>query len=662
MPSTLEMTLTLLASAVAGVLAFRVLKLPPILGYLAVGVLIGPRALGLAADDKTVKDFAEFGVVFLMFSIGLEFSLTKLRTMRKIVFGFGASQVFLTMILAIPMGYVLRFISPLSLPWHVLLALGGALAMSSTAIVIKLLAERMELDSPHGKNAVGVLLFQDLVVIWLLILVPSLGKNPGDIVFALGLASVKILIALVLIFYIGQRLFSYWFKLVAGLQSQELFMLNLLFVALGMAAITESLGLSMALGAFIAGMLIAETPYRYQVEEGIQSFRDVMLGLFFITVGMLVDIGVVYRNAPLVLALLVGPLLVKFAIIAGLARKFGSSPGVAIRTGLCLTQAGEFGFVLLNQIDALDWINPDLSQAVLASMLISMLISPVLIQYSDKIALRFSRNEWLSQSLNLTKIASQSVRYDNHVIICGFGRAGQNLASMLELENIKYLALDLDPDRVLEASEAGNSVVYGDARKTNTLNASGISRAKAVVISFNNTPAAMRVLNAVKEVSPDIPILVRTSDDADLEKLQKAGATAVIPELIEGSLMLASHVLMVSGVPMRRVVRRITEAREQRYGLLRGYFRSSEDDEVVAVDSKRLHSIHLNSDSAAIGKTLSILDGIEVEVQALRRKDMQTNGDYQKVQPDHQVVLQIDDVLVLKGNLECLEKAERVLI
>lgn len=662
MPSILELTLTLLASAVAGVLAFRVLKLPPILGYLAVGILIGPKALGLAADDSTVKDFAEFGVVFLMFSIGLEFSLTKLRSMRKIVFGFGASQVFLTMILAIPLGYFLRFVLPISLPWHVLLALGGALAMSSTAIVIKLLAERMELESPHGKNTVGVLLFQDLVVILLLILIPSLGRNPGDIALALGLASVKILIALILIFYIGQKIFSYWFRLVASLQSQELFMLNLLFVALGMAAITESLGLSMALGAFIAGMLIAETPYRYQVEEGIQSFRDIMLGLFFITVGMLVDMGVVYRNAPLVLALLIGPLLLKFVIITGLARKFGSSPGVAIRTGLCLTQAGEFGFVLLNQIDELDWIDPELSQAVLASMLISMLISPILIQYSDKIALRFSRNEWLSQSLNLTKIAVQSVRNENHVIICGFGRSGQNLASMLELEQIKYIALDLDPDRIKEASDAGIPVVYGDPRNINTLNAAGLARAKAVVISFNNTPAAMRIISEVERVRPGIPVLVRTSDDSDLEKLQNAGATEVIPELIEGSLMLASHVLLVTGVPMRRVVRRITEAREQRYGLLRGYFRSNESDDLSGADTKRLHSVHLNADSASIGKTLAILESTGVEIQTLRRKDVSPSATYQKIEPLLNVVLQADDVLVLKGNSECLEKAERLLI
>lgn len=660
MPSTLQLILTLLASAVAGVIAFRILKLPPVLGYLAVGVLIGPKAIGLTPDDSMVKDFAEFGVVFLMFSIGLEFSLTKLRAMRKIVLGFGASQVFLTMLLTIPAGYFLRFVLPVYLPWHVLLALGGALAMSSTAIVIKLLSERGELDTLHGKNAVGVLLFQDLVVIFLLILIPSLGRNPEDMVLALGLAAIKITVALGLIFFVGQKIFSSWFRLVVRLKSQELFMLNLLFVALGMAAITESLGLSMALGAFIAGMLIAETPYRYRVEEGIASFKDVMLGLFFITVGMLADVGVVYRNAPLVLLLVIGPLVLKFGIIAGLAKKFGASPGVAIRTGLCLTQAGEFGFVLLQQINGLDWIDHDLAQSVLAAMLISMFISPIFIQYSDRIAMRFSRNEWLNQSLNLTKIAARNVRNENHIIICGFGRSGQNLASILELENIKYIALDLDPDKVLEASQAGRSVVYGDALSANTLNAAGIVRAKAVVITFNDTPLATRLISQIKQIKPSIPVLVRTSDDSDLDELQRTGATEVIPELIEGSLMLASHVLILTGVPMRRVVRRIAEARETRYGMLRGYFKSHEDES--AIDSLRLHSVRLQADASCMGKPISILVGTGVEVQSLRRSDSAKGSTDVQVDPTPDLILQPNDVLVLLGNIESLEKAERILI
>ncbi|MDZ4056922.1 MAG: cation:proton antiporter, partial [Polynucleobacter sp.] len=277
MPSVLQLTLILLASGVAGVLIFRYFGLPPILGYLAIGVLIGPKALGIASDSETVKYLAEFGVVFLMFSIGLEFNLQKLRAMRSIVFGLGLSQVILTMLLTIPAAMLLNWIYPLS--WQAALALGGALSMSSTAIVTKLLSDRGELETEHGRNVIGVLLFQDLAVVFLLILLPALGKDPKDLFLALGIAFVKISIALFLIFFVGRRLMSRWFRLVAQFRSQELFMLNLLLIVLGLSAITEHLGLSLALGAFLAGMLISETPFRHQVEEDVKPFRDVLLGL-----------------------------------------------------------------------------------------------------------------------------------------------------------------------------------------------------------------------------------------------------------------------------------------------------------------------------------------------------------------------------------------------
>ena len=481
MPSVLQLTLILLASAVAGVVIFRYFGLPPILGYLAIGVLIGPKALALANDSATVKYLAEFGVVFLMFSIGLEFNLHKLRAMRSIVFGLGSSQVVLTMLLAVPASLFMNWIYPIS--WQAAIALGGALAMSSTAIVTKLISDRSEFETEHGRNVVGILLFQDLAVVFLLILLPSLGKNPGDLILALTAASIKIAVALGLIFVIGQTLMSRWFSLVAKLRSQELFMLNLLLIVLGMAALTEHFGLSLALGAFLAGMLISETPYRHQVEEDVKPFRDVLLGLFFITIGMQLDLEVIYQQWMLVLLLLIGPLIFKFGLIALLSRAFGSSPGISIRTGLCLAQAGEFGFVLLNQIDGLDLIDHALSQAVLAAMLISMFGAPFLIQYSDRIAMRFSSNEWLLQSLALTRVAAKSVRTENHVVICGFGRSGQSLARMLDQEKIPYIALDMDPDRVKEAAAAGDNVSYGDASRENYLIAAGLSKAKAVVIT-----------------------------------------------------------------------------------------------------------------------------------------------------------------------------------
>jgi CPA2 family monovalent cation:H+ antiporter-2 len=661
MPSILQITLTLLACSLGGVLLARVFRLPSILGYLVVGIVIGPHALGLAPDSDMVKHFAEFGVVFLMFSIGLEFNLTKLKAMRSIVFGFGVSQVFITMLLTIPAGYFLRFVIPLVLPWHVLFALGGALAMSSTAIVVKALSEKAELDTQHGKNVLGVLLFQDLVVILLLILIPSLGKNPGDIVFALTLAGFKITVALAMIFFVGQKIFSAWFRVVASFRSQELFMLNVLLVSIGMAAITNYFGLSMALGAFMAGMLISETPYRFQVEEGIESFRDILLGLFFITVGMLVDIQSVLAELHLVLFLFFGALLFKFLIIAGLARKFGSSPGVSIRTALCLAQAGEFGFVMINQIDQLDWIDVNLSQAVLAAMLLSMLVAPILIQYSNQIDLRLSKTEWFDQSIDLTKIAAQSIQNDQHVIICGFGATGQHVANMLESEGISYIALDADPERVKQASEAGKSVVYGLSQNANNLTAAGIHRAKAIVITFESIQDTLKVIQQIEQLHEGLPVLARAKDELEMDRLLKSGATQVIPEKAEGSVMLGAQVLSLVGVPLRRVMRRISEVRENRYGKLRGYFPGLEGDEIEDAESIRLSSIHLKKEMSAIGKTLDWLEQMDVVVQSVRRKQGLTNV-YTKLEPLPELLFEPEDILVLSGNMQSLEKAEKLLI
>jgi CPA2 family monovalent cation:H+ antiporter-2 len=660
MPSILQIILTFLACALGGVLLARFFKLPSILGYLLVGLAIGPHALGFAPDSETVKDIAEFGVVFLMFSIGLEFNLTKLMAMRHIVFGFGVSQVFLTMLLAIPAGYFMRFVLPIVLPWHVLFALGGALAMSSTAIVVKALAEKGELDTQHGKNVLGVLLFQDLVVILLLILIPSLGKNPGDIVFALSIAGIKIAVALVLIFFVGQKIFSSWFRIVASLRSQELFMLNVFLIAIGMSAITYYFGLSMALGAFMAGMLISETPYRYQVEEGIASFRDILLGLFFITVGMMVDISAVIKEFHLVLFLFFAALIFKFIIIAGLARRFGSSSGVSIRTGICLAQAGEFGFVLINQIDQLDWIDPSLSQAVLAAMLLSMLVAPILIQYSNSIALRFSKNEWFSQSVDLTKIVAQSIQNDQHVIICGFGASGQHVATMLENEGISYLALDSDPARVHQASEAGKSVVYGASHNSNNLIAAGIVRAKAIVITFRSVQESIKVIQQIEELNPGIPILVRAKDDTEMNKLILAGATQVIPEKAEGSVMLAAQVLSLVGVPLRRVMRQVSQAREDRYGKLRGYFPSTEEEGADDVDAIRLSTVHLKSQMNGVNKSLDWVENHGVVVQNVRRK-LDGQKAYTKLEPSPELLLESEDILVLSGNVETLHKAEKLI-
>jgi len=654
MTSPLELTLLLLLAAVVGVVIFRVLNLPPMLGYLCTGIVIGPHAARFVSDSESVQYLAEFGIVFLMFSIGLEFSLAHLRSMKRIVFGLGFSQVVFTIGASVLVGVTLRMFLP-SIGWQASFALGSAMAMSSTAIVSKMLAERLELESEHGRNIIGVLLFQDLAVVPLLIVISALEKTPVDLVTELGFAALKIVVALALLLFFGQRIMSKWFDVVARRRSQELFMLNLLLVTLGAAALTQRLGLSMALGAFIAGMLIAETPYRHQVEEDIKPFRDVLLGLFFITTGMLLDPRVLIHHPLLVSLLLAGPILFKLSLITGLARAFGASSGVAIRTGLGLAQAGEFGFVLMNLISDKGLVDPEWIQVILASMLLSMLIAPFLIQNADRIVMRISSTEWLRQSLQMTRIATQSIKTSGHVIICGYGRSGQNLARMLEQEGLSYVALDLDPDRVAEAASAGESVVFGDAGRRESLVAAGIHRASAVAITADSTPASIKILHHIHELEPTLPVIVRTVDDTDMEKLLAAGATEVIPEIIEGSLMLASHTLVLMGIPMRRVVRRVEEMRDARYSMLRGYFRGADDtDDDIDHEQVRLQSVPISERAEAVGMTLGELGlaALGVEVTAIRRHGIRG------VEPGVETRLRANDIVVLRGLPEALGKAE----
>ncbi|MFL6671766.1 MAG: monovalent cation:proton antiporter-2 (CPA2) family protein [Massilia sp.] len=656
MVSGLELTLLLLGSAVLGVVAFRQLHLPPMLGYLAVGVLIGPHALALAEDNTATHALAEFGVVFLMFSIGLEFSLAQLKAMRRIVFGLGLAQVVLTIAATVLFGWLLGSQLPaaLHIGWQAAFALGGALAMSSTAIVSKLLTERLELESEHGRRIIGTLLFQDLAVVPLLILVPSLGQPPEDLARTLAWAGLKAAAVLVLLLFLGQKLMRKWFTAVVKHRSQELFMLNVLLVTLGAAWITERAGLSMALGAFVAGMLISETQYKHQVEEDIKPFRDVLLGLFFITIGMLLNVHLVLANWWLVLLLLVLPVLLKFALIAVLARAFRAPVGVAVRTGLALAQAGEFGFVLLNMASGARLIDPFLIQLVLASMVLSMLVAPILIANSDKIVMKIASNEWMLQSLQLTQLASRTMAAQKHVIIAGFGRSGQSLATLLTEEKLPWYALDLDPERVQEAQAAGSSVSYGDAGRREALIAAGVNRASALVITFADTRQALKVLNLVHELAPKLPVIVRSHDDTDLDVLKKAGATEVVPEALESSLMLASHALVVMGVPLRRVVHRVQSARDERYASLRGYFHGvsdvSDDPDHAYV---RLHSVLLRDEAASVGRSIGELelDDVGAEVTTVRRGS-------DRIEAKAETRLRAGDVVVLRGSEDAVARAE----
>jgi CPA2 family monovalent cation:H+ antiporter-2 len=518
-----------------------------------------------------------------------------------------------------------------------------------------MLAEKVEVNSPHGQCAIGILLFQDLAVVPLLILIPALGGQGGKLWVVLGGAAIKALLTLFVLLYFGPKVLRPLLHLVAKGRSSELFVLNVLFVTLGIAWLTSLAGLSLALGAFLAGMLIAETEYRHQVEEDIRPFRDLLLGLFFVTVGMRLDLRVVWHDFATVLVVLGFLTIGKASLIGGLAKLFGRSAGTSVRAGLALAQGGEFGFVLLALAHHSQLLSRDGEQVALAAILLSMLVAPFLIQQSDAIVRRFIASDWMLQAMRLTQLAARTMATSDHVILCGYGRSGQALARMLAQEDITFYALDLDPERVQEAAAAGENVSFGDATRREVLISAGLPRARALVVTYSDTASALKILNLVREERPDLPVVVRTFDDTDIDRLRAAGAEAVVAEVMEGSLMLASHAMMLLGVPLNRVLRRIRNARETRYSLFRGFFHGASDESLEEHAQPRLHSVTLDVGASAVGKLLGDLrlGELGVTVKSLRRAGQRLD------EPSSEELLQEGNVLVLLGAPEQLARAER---
>jgi len=521
-----------------------------------------------------------------------------------------------------------------------------------------MLVERAQLHSPHGRQIMGVLLFQDLAVIPLLVLVPALAGTGEAIAGAIGIALVKAAVVLAIVLYLGQRLMRPLFHLVARQKSAELFVLFVLLITLGAAWLTEMAGLSLALGAFLAGMLISETEYRYQVEDYIQPFRDVLLGLFFVTIGMLVDFGALGQNFVAIVALAVAMLAVKFGVILALASAFHNPMPTALRSALALAPAGEFGFVLLALAARQGAFDADLLQVVLAASLLSMLSAPLLLARMEAVVLHFIESEWTQRAVSLHNLAVKSMATRGHVILCGYGRSGQSLAQFLEREKVAVIALDSDPERVRQAAAAGDSVVYGDAARREVMVAAALSRAIAVVVTFADTPKALAILAHVRELRPELPVIVRTLDDSDVGRLRAAGAAEIVAEVVEGSLMLATQTMLQLGVPLNRVLRRLREVREERYTLMRGFFPGATDEDVPDHDQPRLRTIMATEGAACVGNTIGSLNlaGIDVQLTAIRR-----TGE-REVNPAPEAVVKAGDVLVLLGTQENLAKAEMRLL
>lgn len=561
----------LLSTSVLLIAILHRLRLPSILAYLALGAALGPYGLGLVASSKTVESIAEFGVVFLMFSIGLEFSLKRLKAMRTLVLGYGGAQMLLTA------GATTLLTTWLyQQNWRTGLAVGVAVAMSSTAIVARMLSDRFELHSRSGQQTMGVLLFQDLAVVPCLILLPALAARDEHMGQALALALLQATGILCLLIWLGQRLMRRIYDRVASLRSGELFVLTTLWIVISLAWLTNEAGLSLALGAFVGGMLISETSYRHQVEADVRPFRDVLLGLFFITIGMMLNLSFIPKHGEqlaIAVALLVGGKAFVVLLITLIAR---NPLAVALRTTGQLAQAGEFGLVLIELAHALKLVKHDTFQLTLAAMLISMFLAPGLIGRVASLSARLMHGQWSHRRQTMEHIVANSNDLTQHVIICGFGRTGQQLAQFLSRENIPFLALDVDPHRVKKSEFSTGKLAFGSADRPEVLHAAGLSRARALVISYADSHSALHILQQVRVLHPALPVIIRSADENDVQRLKQAGATEVIPEVLEGSLMIAVETLVQLGVPMERAIQQARDVRVARYASLRKFYRNTE--------------------------------------------------------------------------------------
>jgi len=647
--------LILLAVTVAAVWTMRRLRLPAVLGYLLTGVFIGPHLLDWVANDAGTRALGEFGIVFLLFMIGLEFSLPRLIAMRREVFLLGGIQVALSLALA---AVALEFFTGVRPAVAVLLA--GAVAMSSTALVAKQLGEQLELRQVHGRLAIGVLLFQDLAVIPLLILVPALASGGSGRAAApwptLAIVFAKGALVIVLMVIAARLVVRPLLHEISRRRSSELFLLVSLLITLAAAWTTQATGLSLALGAFVAGAMLAETEYRHQIEADIRPFRDILLGIFFVTVGMYADPRLYLTGAPVIVAGTAALIAFKILIVVGASRLLRVPLADGLRTGLVLGQGGEFGLALLTLGLSHGYLTGSTAQYALNILVLSMLVSPLLVRYNAAITRPLLKRTPLDPGADTQALAVQESEIAGHVILVGYGRVGQNLARFLDEEGTPYVALDLDVKRVREAHAGGDPVYFGDAARADVLEAAGIMRARVLVVTYFDVETSLKIIAAVRTLRQDLPVLVRTRDDARLDELREAGADEVIPETLEASLMIASHLLATLGVPMRRILRRVTEVRTHRYSLMRNVYRrgGAEPLDQSHAFREQLDAVTVPAGSRAVGQSLEqlTLEDLGVNVTSLRR------GGIVGRDPGPETVVRAQDTLVLYGTPEDIKRAQ----
>ena len=647
----LDAVLLLLFFSVASIAIFRKINLPSVLGYLLVGMLVGEHSLGLIEHSAAIEQIAEIGVVFLLFTIGLEVSIPKLLSMKGIVFGIGLAQVTISTISTLLIGLWL------GMSWQAAFAVGGALALSSTAIVVKQLTEQHELHSRHGRIALGVLLLQDLAVVPFLVLIPIFADPAaGSLLQPISLALLKAVIAFGIIYVVGTYLLRPVMHWISATYSSELFTLFILLISLLAAWLTFELGLSLAMGAFLAGIMLAETEYQHQVQTEIRPFKDVLMGLFFISVGTQFNWQVIVTEPLAVLVLTAGLMFGKGIAVMLITRLAGHQSGVSIRAGLSLGQGSEFGFALLGVALASGLLSPELSQPIVAAIVLSMALSPLIIRHNGRIARRLSPDYVAMKTQYEAHIEKAAGEISDHIIICGFGRTGQNLSQFLKQVNMPFLALEVDPDLINESWDAGEPVYFGDSSHPEILLHAGIHRARAIIITFHDYNTSRYITKTVRKLRPEIPLIVRTRDDLHLEELLEKGASEVIPDTVESSIMLAWHALTLIGLDKSIIDDMVDQARSDHYSRIRAFFHSKEDYHHHS-HSHHLHSIEIQPGSPSVGRTIDSFDFYRhTKVVSLVRHGVRGDA------PPAQTRLQAKDILILKGSTNETRAAELEII
>ncbi len=541
----LQEILILLCAAILIVVVFKRLHLSPVLGYLVAGGAIGPHGLAIIENVENTKHIAELGIVFLLFSIGLELTFDRLKAMRRHVFGFGTLQVLITGGLIGLIAYMLGVDAEASV------IIGGGFALSSTAIVLQVLAERGEMSTQSGRLSVATLILQDLAVVPLLILVPLFAQESGSIAQVIIDALWKATIAMVIIFIIGKQFLRPVFHIIASMKSQELFIATTLMIVLGAAYATSYAGLSLALGAFIAGLLVAETEFRPQAEADIEPFKGLLMGLFFMTVGMEVDYHFLLKQLHIIFFLTLLLILIKTAIVYGLARAFGFRRSCSFEAGVFLSQGSEFTFVLFGLAVVQGVLPKEVSQMLLVVVSISMALTPLLTDLRNTLFMKL--NKEIPVNLDTLNLEKETADLEGHIVILGFGRVGTTTAKLLQSRGINFIAIDDNTRNVHRGRKHGFPVYYGNAARLDILKAIGVDRSRLVAITVDNKLAARKTADIIHTEFPKIPIIARAKDRMHAEEMRDAGAGVVLAELFESSLLLGDAILRGIGTPEHEI-------------------------------------------------------------------------------------------------------------